>query len=90
MDKFVLLSLSGDLKRICTSIQRNSLENAETFQKEAKKWLKQSKEIEDKYIRDLFKKVEKTLNSPNDLKKAEYCLLYSVLLQNQALANTPS
>lgn len=85
MDKVTLLSLSMDLKRIVQSIQRNSEENAQRFSIEAKRWLKESKNTDDKYLKDLIRKIEKTLNKPNNLQKAEDCLMYSVLVQNQAL-----
>ena len=87
MDKVALLSLSMDLKRIVQSIQRGSFENAERFTKEAKSYLKKPSTIKNKYLIDLLKKIEKSLDSKNDLKKAEDCLMYSVLLQNQALSS---
>lgn len=85
MDKVTLLSLSMDLKRIVQSIQRDSQENARCFSLEAKKWLKESKNTKDGYLRKLLAKIENTLESKNDLKKAEDCLMYSVLIQNHAL-----
>lgn len=85
MDKITLLSLSNDLKRITTSIQRDSTENAKRFTKEAKRWLKASQDVKDEYLKNLLKKIEDTLDKENDLAKAEDCLMYSVLLQNQAL-----
>ena len=85
MDKITLLSLSMDLKRITQSIQRGSQENAGRFSLEAKKWLNESKKTKDGYLRKLLIKIEKTLGRKNDLKKAEDCLMYSVLIQNQAI-----
>ncbi len=85
MDKVTLLSLAMDLKRIVQSIQRNSQENAERFSQEAKRWLQESTNTKDEYLRELLAKIEKTLDKPNDLNKAEDCLMYSVLIQNQAL-----
>lgn len=85
MDKLTLLSLSNDLKRITTSIQRNSSENSRRFQKEAKKWLKESSNINDPYLENLLKKIDSTLKLKDSLDKAEACLMYSVLIQNQAL-----
>lgn len=85
MDKLTLLSLSNDLKRITTSIQRGSLQNSRRFQQEAKKWLKEANNTQDEYLKDLLKKVKATLKLKDNLKKAEDCLMYSVLLQNQAL-----
>lgn len=85
MDKIILLSLSMDLKRIVQSIQKDSQENAERFSTEAKKWLKESKNTKDGYLRKLLAKIENTLESKNDLEKAEDCLMYSVLIQNHAL-----
>jgi hypothetical protein len=86
MEKLALLSLSNDLKRIVTALQRGSLENAARFEAEAKRWLKQASSSNDSYTIKLLKKVELVLNQENNLRKAEDCLMYSVLLQNQALA----
>ena len=83
MDKITLLSLSNDLKRITTSIQSGSMENADRFTKEAKRWVKN--DVGDEYLKSLMTKIAKSLEEKNDLKKAEDCLLYSVLLQNQAV-----
>ena len=85
MDKVTLLSLSMDLKRITQSIQRGSQENAKRFSLEARKWLEESKKTKAGYLRKLLVKIEKTLGRKNDLKKAEDCLMYSVLIQNQAI-----
>ena len=85
MDKVTLLSLSNDLKRITTSIERKSLENARRFSTEAKRWLKDSQKTDDEYLKDLLKKIEATLKRKDDLIKAEDCLMYSVLLQNRVL-----
>lgn len=84
MDKLALLSLSGDLKRITQSIQRNS-KSAERFNNEAKKWLNKSQHIDNVSIQKILKKIEVSLEAKNDLKKAEECLMYSVLLQNRAI-----
>ena len=83
MDKVTLLSLAMDLKRITTSIQRGSDKSAERFSEEAKRWI--TNDIEDDYLKDLMEKITKSLNKKNDLAKAEDCLMYSVLIQNQAL-----
>ena len=88
MDKVTLLSLSMDLKRIVQSIQRNSLDNANRFSNEAKRWVDESKNTNDEYLKGLLAKIESTLNLENDAKKAEDCLMYSVLIQNQALYNS--
>lgn len=85
MDKIILLSLSMDLKRIVQSIQKDSQGNASRFSMEAEKWLKESKNTKDSYLKKLLVKIEKTLAGKNDLKKAEDCLMYSVLIQNHAL-----
>ncbi len=87
MDKVTLLSLSNDLKRIVTSIQRGSFENSKRFNIEAKRWLGEIKS-NDTYLKNLLSKIEATLNEKDDLKKAEDCLMYSVLIQNQALYST--
>lgn len=89
MDKVILLSLAQDLKRIVQSIERNSQQNAERFSQEAGRWLKESKNTNDKYLKGLLVQIEKTLKRANDLDKAEDCLMYSVLIQNQALYQFP-
>ncbi len=85
--KLILLSLSLDLKRITSAIQRNS-SAVDTFNTEANKWLKQAKNLNNSKLKNLLGKVEKTLELKNDLNKAEDCLMYSVLIQNQALYRT--
>jgi len=82
--KTILLSLSLDLKRITTAIQRNS-SAVNTFNDEANNWLKEAQSLNNDKLQTLLKKVRKTLKSPNDLNKAEDCLMYSVLIQNRAL-----
>ena len=86
MDKVTILSLSNDLKRITTSIQAGSIENAKRFTEEAKRWIED--DIEDDYLKSLMGKIANSLDQKNDLKKAEDCLMYSVLLQNQALSSS--
>ena len=86
MDKVTLLSLSNDLKRIVTSIQRGSNENSLRFTKEARHWLKKSQALaQDEYLTSLLRKIGIALNRQDSLEKAEDCLMYSVLVQNQAL-----
>ncbi|MEK7581220.1 MAG: hypothetical protein AAB512_02960 [Patescibacteria group bacterium] len=86
MDKITLLSLSNDLKRIVTSIQRGSNENSQRFTQEAKHWLEASETLkQNDYLTSLLKKIKVTLNKKDGLEKAEDCLMYSVLIQNHAL-----
>ncbi len=86
MDKVTLLSLSNDLKRIVTSIQRGSGENSLRFTKEAKRWLEESEAFaRDEYLTSLLGKIKVVLNKKDTIEKAEDCLMYSVLVQNQAL-----
>lgn len=85
MDKVALLSLSNDLKRITISIERGSFENSQRFTKEARRWLKEIQIKDDDYLKKLLSKIAVTLNEKDDLKKAEDCLMYSVLTQNKAL-----
>lgn len=82
--KVVLLSLSVDLKRICTAIQRNSSAVVK-FNGEAGNWLGMAKSTNDKELCMLLDKIEKTLKMENNLEKAEDCLMYSFLIQNRAL-----
>lgn len=84
--RVILLSLSLDLKRITTAIQRNSTA-VEKFNVEANKWLTQAMKLDNDKLNTLLKNTKKTLDLKNDLKKAEDCLMYSVLLQNQALSS---
>lgn len=86
--KIVLLSLSLDLKRICTAIQRNS-SAANKFNSEASGWLNSAKRTDDKKLQKLLDRIEKTLNMENNLEKAENCLMYSFLIQNRAMALKP-
>lgn len=88
MDKVVLLSLASDLKRIVMSIQRGSEENSRRFTQEAERWLAESSGVKDKYLKKLLAKVKAALKTNDTLEKAEDCLMYSVLLQNQALFNS--
>ncbi len=85
MGKVILLSLVNDLKRIVQSIERGSEANSSRFATEAKRWLKESKKIKNDSVAKLLKKTETTLKQEDDLKKAEDLLMYSVLLQNQAV-----
>ncbi|OGE06757.1 hypothetical protein A2W70_04890 [Candidatus Curtissbacteria bacterium RIFCSPLOWO2_02_41_11] len=85
MEKLALLSLSSDLKRIVQSIQRGSLANTKRFNQEAKRWLIKSQKNKNVALLKLLGKIEETLKQKNDLRKAEDCLMYSVLLQNRAL-----
>ena len=85
MHKITLLSLSNDLKRIVTSIQRGSLENSKRFSIEAKRWITQIRDKDDEYLKKLLQKIDATLDKKDDLEKAENCLMYSVLTQNKAL-----
>ncbi|MBI3342469.1 hypothetical protein HY024_05085 [Candidatus Curtissbacteria bacterium] len=85
MDKITLLSLSNDLKRITTSIQRGSFENSKRFSTEAKRWIAEIQDKDDPYLKKLLSKIEKSLNKKDSLEKAEDCLMYSVLTQNKAL-----
>lgn len=83
MDKVILQSLASDLKRITLSIQRNSLGTAERFNKEAQKWLEETKRINRNAPDKLIHQIEFTLKQENSMRKAEDCLMYSVLLKNR-------
>ncbi len=82
-DKLNLFSLSSDLKRIAIAIQRNSLQVAEKFCEEAKKWVDKIN-TDNLAIQKLLKQIRVSLEKENDLQKAEDCLMYSTLLQNRA------
>ncbi len=80
-------SLSNDLLRVATMIQRGSHTGALRFFVEAKKWNRQLKDAEVKpYIQKLIadNEMEKEENLLT-MEKAEKFLLYSILLQNYAL-----
>ncbi len=80
----ILLSLSLDLKRITTAIQRKS-SAAVKFNEEADEWLKKAYALNRKSLTPILERIEDTLNKENDLEKAEDCLMYSFLIQNRAL-----
>jgi hypothetical protein len=82
-DKLNLLSLSMDLKRICSGIQRKSYGMADEFSQQAKRWLKIKANTY--HTQEILKEVKQILDKPNSLQKAEDCLMYSVLLQNRAI-----
>ena len=84
--RIALLSLASDLKRITQSIQRNSHANAQRFTSEAEKWLIKAQKNSSPSTLKLLKNIDTTLKEKNDLKKAESCLMYSVLLQNRAIS----
>lgn len=88
--RVTLLSLSNDLKRITTSIQRGSFENSKRFSIEAKRWIAEIQDKDDLYLKKLLQKIEVTLNKKDNLEKAESCLMYSVLTQNKALYSPKS
>lgn len=82
--KVIFLSLSLDLKRITTAIQRDSSAVGK-FNSEADEWLIQARKLKVKKMEWLLEKIEKTLKRRDDLEKAEECLMYSFLIQNRAI-----
>jgi hypothetical protein len=82
-DKLNLLSLSMDLKRICSGIQRKSYGMADEFARQAKRWLRVKTDMY--HTQEILKEVKQILDRPNSLQKAEDCLMYSILLQNRAM-----
>ena len=83
-NKFILESLSSDLKRVALGLNRGSMGMADRFTKEA---LERKKELDLKTIRPymgkLLNKMEEALkNSKNPERKAEDALMYSTLIQN--------
>ena len=85
-EKILLQSLASDLKRITLSIQRDSSASAERFSNEAKRWLGESaQQIEDQPTKHLLQRIDRVLAEENNLKKAEDCLMYSMILQNRSL-----
>jgi len=83
--RVVLLSLSLDLKRITTAIQRDSSAVLK-FNDEASGWLVQAQNLGFQNLDGMLLKIKKTLGAENNLEKAEDCLMYSFLVQNRALA----
>jgi hypothetical protein len=82
IDKLNLYSLSMDLKRIGLGIQRKSYGMADEFSTQAMRWLEVK--TNSFHLQNLLCEIKKILVRENDLKKAEDCLMYSVLLQNRA------
>lgn len=85
-NKQKLEALASDLKRVTLGIQRNSFKMANRFSEEA---LKRKKEIDinriPSYILVLLERMEESLNSTDEIKKAEDALMYSTLIQNYVL-----
>lgn len=79
-------SLSNDMFRVATSIQRSAMPTATRFLIEAKKW---SSDLENQDVAQHIKKIIHDINiSPIEdlsLEAAERYLMYGVLLQNYAL-----
>lgn len=82
--KLLIGSLSNDLFRVATLVQRGSTQAAEKFMLEAKKWAAQ---LDNHDLKDYIVKIIKDVQTETTLtiEKAEKFLMYSVLLQNYSL-----
>lgn len=88
--RMLIGSLSNDLLRVATMIQRGSDKGALRFFAEAKKWNSQLKHKRVKpYIQKLIVDIDtETESSFFTTEKAEKFLLYSILLQNYSIHTT--
>ncbi len=78
-------SLSNDLMRVASLIQRGSHVGAEKFYEQAQRWASQLGTLELKqYIQKIITELNTTTQVLN-LATAEKLLMYSVLLQNYSL-----
>lgn len=82
-------SLSNDLLRVATMIQRGSDKGALRFFTEAKSW---NNQLKHKQLKPYIKKLIVDIDTESEsglltMEKAEKFLLYSVLLQNYSLHN---
>lgn len=82
--KLLIGSLSNDLLRVATLVQRGSVQAARRFLQEAKKWSEQLSEYAFKeYIMKIIHEVK--TEDKLSMKQAEKYLMYSILLQNYSL-----
>lgn len=84
-------SLSNDLFRVASLVQRGSTKAASRFLTEAKRWANelQSKDV-DEYIAALAVDISRRDSTDLSLASAERYLMYGVLLQNYALHTATS
>jgi len=81
-------SLSNDLFRVASLVQRGSNQAAYRFLQEAKRWSNQLKNQPiPPYIEKLVSDVSQRNIADISLKSAETYLMYAILLQNYALRN---
>lgn len=82
--KLLIGSLSNDLLRVASLVQRGSNRAAEKFFQEAKKWAIQLSNYE---LKEYIVKIIEDIKSETTLtmEKAEKLLMYSILLQNYSL-----
>ena len=79
-------SLSNDLLRVATLVQRGSTIAAERFFVEAKRWAAQLQNSDEAtYIKNIASEIYGETEQQISLETAEKYLMYSVLLQNYAL-----
>ncbi len=85
--KLLIGSLSSDLYRVASLIQRDSQQAARQFFTEAQKWTKELQHIRvSRYIRRIIDDVHcEDCEHIFSLEKAEKFLMYGVLLQNYVL-----
>ncbi len=81
-------SLSNDLFRVASLVQRGSTKGALRFFEEAKRW---SAQLDDKkmkpYIRNIVEQINLARMNDLTLESAEMYLMYGILLQNYSMHN---
>lgn len=84
--KLLVGSLSNDLFRVATLAQRESVEGAERFMIEAKRWASQLDcATMPNHISEIVNDINGMQQSPIPLDTAEKLLMYGVLLENYSL-----
>lgn len=86
--QIALESMAMDLKRAAVGFHRGSLDMAKRFLKEVEKRKKEVNVKEVKpYIAEILHDLSLVFKQEDKEKKAEYALLYSILIQNYCTAN---
>ena len=87
-NKIILESLASDLKRVALGLNRGSVSMAQRFSKEA---LMRKNEVDvnkvQPYMKLILSKMEQSIESEENDKRAEDCLMYSTLIQNYTRTN---
>jgi len=84
-EKMLIGSFSNDLYRVASLVQRGSMNAANKFLLESKRWTSELKNYD---LKDYLKKIIIDLENGDhhlDESRAEKLLMYSILLQNYSL-----